>query len=401
MAEENPHLEIKTSSKIITNSRQQYYKENEKLILGRHGFIFRMDPTTKEKLEMLKEEKNKINNLFNKSENIKRNLNFGKLASKNIIESYKSQTIDRKQLIKSKSQADILAQPILRFKNRTDLERICDSIEPYLPPNEQESVKEIRARHVHAIDFPIKGILNRSPVTNLKSLKNKINSNKNVKKNDKIYFSRLQRLNIEAKKIRSNLHYKTHFKGVESVYINPKQIYDIDKKDLLNSDQNIGSYAYNERREKEKLEKLDEYKEDIDELILEEKEKQKIANTKEFSNYLNNKEYYNDRVLKGVNKEETEEEKTKKDNDILYLKQLAFKEIKEKNGASYNYINENGNIISEFENEAKHKNFKKDMNFENDNQLRIRGKVFRMQNQMGEIAREILNKCNFYSHKKL
>ena len=250
MAEENPHLEIKTSSKIITNSRQQYYKENEKLILGRHGFIFRMDPTTKEKLEMLKEEKNKINNLFNKSENIKRNLNFGKLASKNIIESYKSQTIDRKQLIKSKSQADILAQPILRFKNRTDLERICDSIEPYLPPNEQESVKEIRARHVHAIDFPIKGILNRSPVTNLKSLKNKINSNKNVKKNDKIYFSRLQRLNIEAKKIRSNLHYKTHFKGVESVYINPKQIYDIDKKDLLNSDQNIGSYAYNERREK-------------------------------------------------------------------------------------------------------------------------------------------------------
>ena len=41
------------------------------------------------------------------------------------------------------------------------------------------------------------------------------------------------------------------------------------------------------------------------------------------------------------------------------------------------------------------------MNFENDNQLRIRGKVFRMQNQMGEIAREILNKCNFYSHKKL
>ena len=44
---------------------------------------------------------------------------------------------------------------------------------------------------------------------------------------------------------------------------------------------------------------------------------------------------------------------------------------------------------------------KKNINFENENQLRIRGKVYRMQNQMGEIAREILNKCHFYSQKKL
>ena len=44
------------------------------------------------------------------------------------------------------------------------------------------------------------------------------------------------------------------------------------------------------------MEKMNEYKNDINELILEEKEKQKIINTKEFSNYLNNKEYYNDRI---------------------------------------------------------------------------------------------------------
>ena len=109
MAEENPHLEVKKYTKPITNSRQVYYKENEKLILGRHGFIFRMDPTTQEKLEMLREEKNKINSFFNKSENMKGNLDFGKFASKNFIESYKSQTIDRNQLIKSKSQQDILS----------------------------------------------------------------------------------------------------------------------------------------------------------------------------------------------------------------------------------------------------------------------------------------------------
>ena len=56
MAEENPHIEVKVHSLPILNSRQQYLHENEKLILGRHGFIFRMDPTTKEKLEMLVEE---------------------------------------------------------------------------------------------------------------------------------------------------------------------------------------------------------------------------------------------------------------------------------------------------------------------------------------------------------
>ena len=41
---------------------------------------------------------------------------------------------------------------------------------------------------------------------------------------------------------------------------------------------------------------------------------------KEFSNYLNNKEYYNDRFLKDVNNNETEEEKNKKRNDLFYLR---------------------------------------------------------------------------------
>ena len=41
---------------------------------------------------------------------------------------------------------------------------------------------------------------------------------------------------------------------------------------------------------------------------------------KEFSNYLNNKEYYNDRVLKDVNNNKIEEEKNKKRNDLFYLR---------------------------------------------------------------------------------
>ena len=95
-------------------------------------------------------------------------------------------------------------------------------------------------------------------------------------------------------------------------------------KGYHDSNRKIGNYAYNDKQEKEKIEKMNEYKNDINELILEEKEKQKIINTKEFSNYLNNKEYYNDRVLKDVNNNETEEEKNKKRNDLFYLKKMLL-----------------------------------------------------------------------------
>ena len=187
---------------------------------------------------------------------------------------------------------------------------------------------------------------------------------------------------------------------MESVFINPKQIYETVNKDFVESNRKVGNYAYNDKQEREKIEKMNEYKNDINDLLLEEKEKQKIINTKEFSNYLNNKEYYNDRVLNEINNKETDEEKIKKKNDMFYLRQLAFKQIKEKTEKNNNFIGDTGNLLTDSDNEGKSK-LKKNVNFENENQLRIGGKVYRMQNQMGEIAREILNKCKFYSEKKI
>ena len=68
---------------------------------------------------------------------------------------------------------------------------------------------------------------NSNSSMDINSMVNKELNNITGNKKPKIYFTRLQRLNAEAKKIKSNLHYKTHFKGVESVYINPKPMYDI------------------------------------------------------------------------------------------------------------------------------------------------------------------------------
>ena len=415
MAEENPHIEVKIHPKPISNTRQQFYFENEKLILGRHGFIFREYPTLKERLQ---EQKN-----FNKSlikYKVSRNKSLNEIVPK---------SMNYSRLNESKSELNILSQPILRFKNRTDLERICDTIQQYVKPSEQESLKEIRARHVKSIDFPT-GLLYKGGFKGLKKLKslnkknnkfshsnsafniNKLDNEKifdinskefdiNGTKKPKIYFTRLQRLNVEAKKIRSNLHLKTHFKGVESIFINPKQIYEIIKKEEnLTHNKKIGHYAYNENIEKKNIEKRNEYKSDMRDILLEEKEKQKLINTREFSNYLNNKEYYNDSaIIKGYNyKKENDQDKIQKIKDMNYLKRLAF--IDQNNGMYGNNDSGSGNVNTEnSSNEGGHEKKKKSSNFENEHQIRIGGRLYHMQNQMDKIAKEILNKCKFYSTK--
>ena len=408
MAEENPHIEIKKLPKPIENSREQYLFENEKLILGRPGFIFRAYPTLKERLqESLREQKEYDLNMSK----IPRNNSLGKLISKNILKE-SGTTRNNSQLVKSRTHSNIFCQPILRFRNRTDLERICDTIQQYVKPSEQEKIKEIRARHVHSIDFP-RGILYKGSLKNLKNLKkmniNSVDKNMNYSNNDAkqfdvdrknkpiIFFTRLQRLNVEAKKIRSNLHFKTHFKGVESVFINPKQIYDTEKKDQNIDHKNLGNYAYNENYEREEIEKRNEYKEDMNNILLEEKEKQNIINSKEFSNYLNNKVYYNDPVLKkNIENRGSIDNKTNQINKLNYLKKIAFEDDNIKSSNRSN--DSNGNVNTDSSNEGNNKS-KKKVNYENEHQIRIGGKLYHLQNEMGLIAKQILSKCKFYSTK--
>ena len=422
MAEENPLIEIKSPPKKIEDTREQYLYENEKLIIGPSGFVFRAYPTLKERLQQY----NKEQELYNEH-----------------IKLHKSNSTNN---LHSKKKDKIFLQPILRFKNRTDFERICDTVQQYVLPSEQESLREIRERHVKSVDFPtgllykggfkdmkklekltrnnkknnlniIKSMFSLGNLTNMNNTtKNKTTKNIDINnltnkelnltgnKKPEIYFTRLQRLNAEAKKIRNDLHYKTHFKGVESIYINPKPMYDIIKKaENFYVNKKVENFAYNQEMEKVLVEKKNEYKEDIKDLINEQKEKEKIINTKVFSNFLNNKNYYNDRAK--VNKyekvKENQEEKIKKIKDMNYLKNLAFIDNQRKS-EKYSY-NESGEAnIDNSTNDERRKSTstRKNLNFENEHQLRIGGKIYHMQNQMDQIAREILNKCRFYSVKK-
>ena len=413
MAEENPLIEIKSPPKKIEDTREQYLSENEKLIIGPSGFVFRAYPTLKERLQQY----NKEQELYNEH-----------------IKLHKSNSTNN---LHSKKKDKIFLQPILRFKNRTDFERICDTVQQYVLPSEQESLREIRERHVKSVDFPT-GLLYKGGFKDMKKLekltrnnkKNNLNiiksmfylgnltnmnnttKNKTTKnidinnltnkelnltgnKKPEIYFTRLQRLNAEAKKIRNDLHYKTHFKGVESIYINPKPMYDIIKKaENFYVNKKVENFAYNQKMEKVLVEKKNEYKEDIKDLINEQKEKEKIINTKVFSNFLNNKNYYNDRAK--VNKyekvKENQEEKIKKIKDMNYLKNLAFETHNEHQKYG------NGDRLNTDSSEDRNRNRKK-ATFDNENQLRIGGKLYHMQNQMEQIAKQILNKCKFYSTK--
>ena len=97
--------------------------------------------------------------------------------------------------------------------------------------------------------------------------------------------------------------------------------------------------------------------------------------------------------------EKNEGEKNKKIRDIDYLRNLAFKDSFKNSG-----INTFNEIIEENTenslNDLPIKNNEKEAFFENEHQLKIGGKIYHMKTQMDQIAREILNKCNFYSVKK-
>ena len=162
----------------------------------------------------------------------------------------------------------------------------------------------------------------------------------------------------------------------------------------------IGHYAYNENIEKKSIEKRNEYKSDIKDILLEEKEKQNIINTNEFSKYLNNKKYYNDRaIIHGYNyKNNTPEEKMQNSKNMNYLKKLAF--IDQNKTFNANNENGNGNVNTDNSSNDGNAKSKKKSNYENENQIRIGGKLYHMQNQIDQIAKEILNRCKFYYIKK-
>lgn len=206
---------VKDSTHIVQNPRQELYEENIDKIKGRKGIILKGYKTEKMRIE---EHLRNINFYYPHDDKTQRDL------------------IDSKNEDPSSYCKITIKQPEMRFKPRTDLERVFDEInknsfrkidkniidkqlktldmtttkklnsednDPYKIPDYKEASKLDEPYD----DFDYLGINNRE--TEEKKIE--------YEKKMKLIKSRKKDLNSQAKNFMKEFHNKTHFKGVMSM----------------------------------------------------------------------------------------------------------------------------------------------------------------------------------------
>jgi hypothetical protein len=222
-----------------------------------------------------------------------------------------------------------------------------------------------------------------------------LKNNNNNKIIEKIKYNTLRlKLKRDKKDNKKNeQNNKTHFKGVESLTIKPKEIYDLFKFEEIMKIKKLNRKRdlFNRLKKDDERDEKNEYKLDIEELMAEEKEIKNIINTKEMTKLIGNKkiykevEYKNDKLnlLKNESDNINTEERNKKMN---YLKKLAF---------------EGNEGLIESSNEEKSERFKRNYNIKDPKtELKINGKVYQMRNQMDKICKELLIKYKVIESNK-
>jgi hypothetical protein len=436
MAEESANIEINNPPKKINNSREEFLFENENLIIGKKGMTFQYYPTKNEKLKSFlnaKYNKNKNNNSFYKTfYNNKNSINNAYSLKKLFYaEKFnKNNSLDNKLEVmpKSMSQTNYYFQQSWHYRNKlmNNLKNKNTNSSTINNPHRQiksklmfdkfdKSDNSTNQDYLNNKNYFNKTLKNFSPISNSKiQLENKFYKNHKS-------LSKLQKMKDYNKRTEISNH-KTHFKGIESIYIKPKEIYDLFKKEDAERMAKYGSFDINitNKKEKKRIEKKNEYKSDMKELIEEEKIIQNIVRTKEFSELLGNNKFFRDAEYNDLSKYsvedtknnyfyENEEEKNQKMN---YLRKIAFEKkcieipskhnppklsLVKKNTSNDKKDNENENE-SFFENNTKKK--KKEKNnllIEREDQLLVDGKLFHMKNQIDKICKELLNKYKIHN----
>ena len=424
MADDNPKFEIKSPPKSINNCRELYIAENEKNILGAKGFKFTSENKYKRPINIY----NRVNQLYSNYNNksaskILPEINFNKNNSRlmksqsqiNVYSNYKKNKIvlkdndfsnykilsNNNSLIDKTAHNDYLfsslssSKIINKDRKLSHNNRLLDTEDKGI--NSYSDLSKIRKNSSFLKSIKNKNLKN---LTNIILSKHKFDKLKSFQKFRKFNGLKDYKKNKNKKK---KLYHKSYFKGVESVFIKPEQIYDV--IDCTSKKENSDYYGSYDNGIKERIEKDNEYKEDEKSLIYEDKEKENLINSKEFNNYLNNKEYFYESQL---NKEIFKE----KENDISgdgdgskydlvlktkmnYLKNIAFK----KDNIKRNDSNASDNDDSSSSINEKNNNSAKKKKKENDNieKVLIGGETYIMKTQMKQIAKKILNKCKVYN----
>jgi hypothetical protein len=222
---------IKDSTVNIETTRKKLYDEQADKIRDRHGMILKGFKTEKQRIEEYLEEKNYGFTVDEREKEFIKILN---------------STDSDKSVHYYKENDPVLVQPSMRFKPRSDLERIYDANNDY---NLGRVDKKIIEKHLDAMGLygsrRVKTEVRESDDymnTRLKTLEEnkqaeaeKIKKRRDVirekRKENNNYRNNRYRLDpvpvkhiiMDSKNIMGDLHYKTHFKGAADFTISPEK----------------------------------------------------------------------------------------------------------------------------------------------------------------------------------
>ena len=444
----NPHsiIELKDITEKITNTREELINEQfadnpeKKRPLVFRGYITEADrikDTIKNNkylfylpdYEKIKKERKKLKasspspNINSKAKNLKnikiKNSSFNnkndisersKTINKNFIFTTPNHTINNEPVLNKLSSNSVnknfISQPTMRYKPRTDLERIYDVLNGYHCDEKSKDIIERQLKSINLYDYKRPGGSTTSlgkennesaKKNNSKKLNPKIIRSHQKKKkfyslykSSKLYYNpskddykpwhRRDDLNNEAYGFLSSYHYKTHFKAAEEI---AESNYKYDKNNKNKNSvfllpnlipnyyqpKNIKSDAHSEEKE-------DPFKFG--------KETNSSDESEDYEEFDKN---YNPIIQKT---------KTFSDPEAMkVLTKMAFKQKK----------NEFDNFDFKKDDEDEEKNLKKiknkkgKKNYGEDDNVVIKNKLYFKNSQFDKITSEVLEMCNVYSTK--
>ena len=302
----------------------------------------------------------------------------------------------------SQPKKNLISQPTMRYKPRTDLERVYDVLNGYNYNKESRDIIERQLKSINLYDYKKTSSLDqakeeKSRLKNVnflsKSLQRKGKKKKNINslyKISNVYYNpdkdsykpwqRREDLNTEAYDILSSYHYKTHFKAAEeiaesnyknnnknqnnnSVFLLPNLIPKYYSKKPLKTDNDF-----------EEKEKEDPFKFGDD-----------VTSSEDEGDYDEFDKNYNPIIHKGKTIAAPE--------TMDFLTKIAFKQ-KRVGGGQLDFKNdqEEQKIVRKIKKQG-------NKNYTEDNNVIINNKLYYKNSQFDKISHKVLEMCNIYTPK--
>ena len=458
-------IQIRENPKQYLTTREEFLTEERDKILFHKGFVFNLYQTDKDRVNAYQNEREKyeeyMQNLLNSQNKKKKKKHDSVLI--NQIDYTQSFSQDNKNNSFSLNNNNInnnqiyfkITQPEMRFKPRSDLERIYNVIENHQSNNfsniDENKGKNIVKRHLRKMGFKEKieeqgksaeDIIEEKKFEIIEELINgpKKDDDKKKKKKERKKFDVISKMNnrrvdnSNAKSFYPDLYYKTYFNAVEnySLFKNscflPNNFenglnntnYNINKSENENKNKTIKKFIVQKIKNKKKKDNKTLKQYNINNNI--NKNKTPFSNldlVNYFDNNNNNNYYQNDDnfiksldnidlFTKGIKEKNYKLTKREQINfDII--KSMAFEKKKKKyivpvyenqneekndNKNNYNNNDHNSNIIDEDDEDVNEDYYAK----KNEEKIKVDGVEYR-KSDLENLSKAIMNKCKYTRQK--